>query len=149
LQRLIAGIASVLLGAAASFAQTPASTSRLQSLVNDTAAQLQLVYRHNRAEHQRRREQLVEAIAAWRTAERSSANNERLADWLRDAIRSSMPGSREQLPPLPEFSQSPAYPIETRARSPRSVRTIPAMQMPATANSDKSFGDPFRDDAPR
>jgi hypothetical protein len=85
----------------------PASISRLQLLVNATATQFKVAYRHHAAEQRQRREQLAAAIAAWRAAARSEVNNDRLAGWLRGAIRASMPGAREPLPPLPEFDRQP------------------------------------------
>src|SRR6476660_1067163 len=63
-------------------AKAPAA-DKLQLLVNDTAAQLQLAYRQHPDEKARRKEQLTAAVAAWRAAPRSEANNEQLATWLR------------------------------------------------------------------
>jgi hypothetical protein len=80
------------------------AAEKLQVLLNDTAAQIQLAYRQHPDEQTTRREQLAAVIAAWRAAPRSEANNERLANWLRAAIRSSMPGSHEPLPPAPGFT---------------------------------------------
>lgn len=80
------------------------AAEKLQVLLNDTAAQIQLAYRQRPDERTTRREQLAAVIAAWRAAPRNEANNERLADWLRAAIRSSMPGSNEPLPPAPTFT---------------------------------------------
>src|SRR3954453_21402196 len=91
---LLPGIVSLAAGTA----------DRLQILVNDTAAQLQLAYRQHPDERARRQEQLAAAVAAWRSAPRSEANNERLAGWLRAAILNSMPGSQEALPALPSFA---------------------------------------------
>src|SRR3954453_5621718 len=85
-----------------SCAATPAP-DKLQILVNDTAAQLQLSYRQHPDERTRRQEQLTAAVAAWRAAPRTEANNERLAIWLRAVILSSMPGSQEPLPATPSF----------------------------------------------
>jgi len=96
--------AVIWLTASSTLAQTaPPSPPTLQSLVNDTAAQFQLAYRHDAAEHRRRYDELAQLISAWRLSPRSPANNQLLADWLRTAMRSSMPGSREPLPPLPNF----------------------------------------------
>jgi hypothetical protein len=89
---------------------TPAAaqpSARLQLLVNDTVAQLQLAYRHNATEQRRRYDQLSTTVDAWRDAKRSDANNRLLEDWLRRAIRSSMPGSQAPLPPTPRFERPP------------------------------------------
>jgi hypothetical protein len=108
-------------------AQTPA---RLQLLVNDTVAQLQLAYRHDATEKRRRYERLSTTVDAWRDAERSDANNRLLEDWLRRAIRSSMPGSQEPLPPMPHFEQPP---VETppEVNPPQSVATPIRREAPA------------------
>src|SRR5262245_29677151 len=80
------------------------AADKLQVLVNDTAAQIQLAYRQHPDEQATRREQLAAVIAAWRAAPRNEANNQRLANWLRAAIQSSMPGSNDPLPPAPTFT---------------------------------------------
>lgn len=101
----------------------------LQVLVNATAAQIQLAYRQHPDEQSARREQLAAVLAAWRAAPRNETNNERLANWLRAAIQSSMPGSKEPLPPTPAFTaivkpepQPPqqVQPQPTEAQSPQS-----------------------------
>jgi hypothetical protein len=117
--------ALLFLVATTAIAQSP---SRLQSLVNDTAAQLQIAYRHNAPERRARYEQLSRAVAAWKAAPRSEENDRMLTDWLRTAIRRSMPGSREPLPPSPAFKRPFA---ETT---------------PTSSAADKSTGDPFADD---
>src|SRR4029079_13404556 len=98
---VLAGMAWLLPGI--SGAAAPAA-DKLQVLVNDTAAQLQLAYRQHPDERARRQEQLTAAVAAWRAPPRTEANNERLANWLRAAIVSSMPGSKEPLPAAPSFA---------------------------------------------
>jgi len=90
--------------------QTQPSSSRLQPLVNEAVAQLQLSYRHDRAERQQRYEEIGQAIATWNKSARGPAENEQLAEWLRAVMRASMPGSKERLPPQPVF--------ETTARTP-------------------------------
>ncbi len=56
----------------------------------------------------RRYMEVSKALAAWREADRTEENNRRLEDWLRGTIRSSMPGSHAQLPPMPTFENLPA-----------------------------------------
>ncbi len=125
---LFAASLIMLLAPSSAVAQTP---GKLQSLVNDAAAQFKMAYRQNPEEHRARYEQLSRALATWRAAPRSEENDRLLTDWLRSAIRHSMPGSREFLPTLPEFKR----PTEVKA---------PA-QTPA---ADKRTGDPFTDDPP-
>jgi hypothetical protein len=126
-------------------AQTPTPTairtsgtsevSRLQVLVNDAAWQVQLSYRSDATERNRRREQIELTIAAWQAAARNKLNDERLAEWLRGTIRSSMPGSREALPALPEFETAWTGAI---AKGPAGENLSPTK-----SSSDE---DPFRDD---
>jgi hypothetical protein len=123
---LVAASLVMLLAPSSAFAQTP---TKLQSLVNETAAQFKMAYRHNTEEHRARYEQLSQALAAWKKAPRTEENDRLLADWLRGAIRSSMPGSHEPLAPLPKFKR----PSEETA----ATQTPPA---------DKLTGDPFADD---
>ena len=126
---------------------------KLQILVNDTAAQLQLAYRQHPDERARRQEQLTAAVAAWRAAPRNEANNERLANWLRAAIVSSMPGSKEPLPAVPRFAaivkaephpEGHEAPVEPQAveTSIAKKATIETVAKPANERED----DPFRDD---
>ena len=128
--RILATNLSFLLASSALLVQpvNAQSPAPLQVLVNDTAAQFQLAYRHNVAEHRRRYDELSHAVAEWRAADRSEENNRLLAEWLRNAMRRSMPGSREGLPPVPQFSSQTA---ETE---------------PPSLPADDSLGDPFGDD---
>jgi hypothetical protein len=125
-------------------AQANTSASELQSLVNDTAKQLRLSYRHNLTESQARYEQLRRAIEAWKAAARSDANNRLLAGWLRHAMRNSMPGSHEPLLAIPEFDRPTA---RTEAALPTGTKP---QEKVATAKPlaavDVQGGDPFRDD---
>jgi hypothetical protein len=139
----IAWLSPAIAGAAA-----PAA-DKLQVLVNDTAAQLQLAYRQHPDERARRQEQLTAAIMAWRAAPRSEANNEKLATWLRAAILSSMPGSKESLPAVPSFAavakaepqpETHEAPVEPQAVEKAIEKTAPSE---AKAKPDD---DPFRDD---
>ena len=146
----IAWLSSAIAGAA-----SPAA-DKLQVLVNNTAAQLQLAYRQHPDERARRQEQLSAAVAAWRAAPRSEANNERLATWLRAAILSSMPGSQEPLPavpsfaavvkvePQPEVREAPMEP-QAVAKEPQVVEKANEKQAPVEAVA-KPTDDPFRDD---
>ena len=87
--------------------QVANSMSRLQPLVNDTVAQLQVAYRHDPAEGQGRYARLAEGIEQWRNAPRNEANDRLLAEWLRAAMRTSMPGSQAAFPAAPRFTGGP------------------------------------------
>ena len=78
----------------------------LRPLVADLAVQLRLAYRGDVPEYTRRHEQLRAAISAWNTSSQNTAERQQLADWLRSAIRSSMPGSNAPFPPAPTFGRS-------------------------------------------
>jgi len=129
-----------------------AATDKLQILVNDTAAQLQLSYRQHPDERARRQEQLTAAVAAWRTAPRSGANNEQLANWLRAAILSSMPGSQESMPTVPSFAVVVNSEAPPELRKPNEATVEPktaeienSKKTPVKA-AVKRQADPFRDD---
>jgi hypothetical protein len=91
---------------AAAFAEAH-STTQLQPLVNDTVAQLEIAYRHDRAELERRYNTVGQAVSAYKKSSRDAANHQRLAEWLRAVMRASMPGAHEALPPIPEFESAP------------------------------------------
>jgi hypothetical protein len=127
-------IAITLAGAAWFTPAFAGAADKLQPLVNDTAAQIQLAYRQHPDEQATRREQLAAVIAAWRAAPRNEANNQRLANWLRAAIQSSMPGSNEPLPQTPSFTaivktesqpQPQIAPQPTEAQSEQAHRAEP------------------------
>jgi hypothetical protein len=120
----------------AAFSAAP--KNKLQSLVNETAAQVQLAYRQHPAEQQLRREQLEATLTAWRAAERSEANNALLTNWLHAAMQNSMPGSREPLPPKPTFVA--ASKVESSAAT-RVEHKSPTLAIETDAETD-----PFRDD---
>ena len=127
---------AVLAIAAPAQAQSPTSSTRLQTLVNDSVAQLQLSYRHDLAERQKRYEAVGQAIAAWNKSARGPAENERLAEWLRAAIRASMPGSHDPLPLLPEFEPpTPPRTAEPAAReSSHATEPSPSESTQAASN---------------
>jgi hypothetical protein len=119
---------------ASTFVEAKAATSsdRLPALIKETSAQFQLAYRMRPNEVRLRQEQLDAAVAAWRAAPRSAANDERLANWLRTSIRASMPGQREPLPPTPDFKSiaRPAKPASETAPVERSLTVEPTVAVP-------------------
>lgn len=152
---------------------------RLQTLVNDANAQFKLAYRKQPAEAQAREEKLNAAVSAWQATAKDATNNELLEQWLRSAIRSSMPGSRAALPAMPQFApraaapktirQQVLKPAEVRAPEPARARgaapePTPAIEPAADSVEEpaaapaveaestegfKSTGDPFLDDLQR
>jgi hypothetical protein len=139
----IAWLNPVIAGAA------PPATDKLQVLVNDAAAQLQLAYRQHPDERARRQEQLTTVVAAWRMAPRTEANNERLATWLRAAILSSMPGSTESLPAVPSFAaivKPEPQPVAHEAPAEAHAAEKAGDKKAPTEAVAKPDDDPFRDD---
>ena len=119
------------------------SAARLQPLLNDTVSQFKLVYRHDVNELHRRYEEVSKIVAEWRKADRTEENNRRLEAWLRAAIRSSMPGSREGLPPLPTFVNLPApVPPTTRAPEHSLIPVVPAGELPTPPTFTAPTNDP-------
>src|SRR5882757_11317085 len=117
--------------AASAISQAAAAPDRLPVLIAEASAQFKLAYRSQPAEGDRRQQQLNAVIAAWHAAPRSEANNEQLNNWLRTAIRSSMPGSRESLPALPTFAGGPERQPHSATPATAIVRTPPpAAQQP-------------------
>jgi hypothetical protein len=145
----------------ASYSPTPARAAtkpeRLPDLAAEASTQFELAYRSYPAEGENRQAQLNAVVTAWRSAPRTEANNERLTNWLRAAIRSSMPGSRDPLPPAPSFATSGEADKRTPAKAkPESVRapeptpaaevtTQPKAESPKAGSADSQV-DPFRDD---
>jgi hypothetical protein len=132
-------------------AQAATQRERLPNLVAEASTQFELAYRSYPAEGQYRQEQLNAVVASWRSAPRTEANNDRLNAWLRAAIRSSMPGSRDPLPSSPSFATNTdrdkrilAEPTVAGVRAPEPTRAIET----APAAKDDSRVDPFRDDPP-
>src|SRR3954471_2548326 len=101
------------------------SSEKLQTLTNETSAQISLAYRQHPSEKDLRRQQLAEVVKSWRAAEHNDVNNERLANWLRAAMVNSMPGSQDPLPTVPAFTSAPKTHDPQRARDP-TVKTAPA-----------------------
>jgi hypothetical protein len=134
-------IAGLAISAALAFAgevMGASSSEKLQTLTNETSAQINLAYRQHPSERDLRRQQLAEVVKSWRAAEHNEANNERLANWLRAAMVNSMPGSQDPLPPVPAFT-SIVKVHEPQLASEPAVKTSPAEESRAEA-------DPFRDD---
>ncbi len=152
---LLLAVFLMFIGASSTIAAPP-SAEHLQVLVNETSAQIQLAYRLHPTEGQQRQEQLNAAVAAWRAAPHTDANNEQLTTWLHSAIRASMPGSRAKLQPIPAFKSndhSGKRPLE-----PTPAETHPSAVVPvdkhavgptpvieSTTPADEET-DPFRDD---
>lgn len=164
---LLTAVVAVPAFAPPAAAQSAQQASSLQQLVDELGSQLWLAYRANVPEHQRRHEQLRQAIAAWNASSQSQTDRELMAAWLRAAMRSSMPGSYQPMPPLPALdhpaaptasmapaqsvtSQKPVGPdVQTEsAESPSNGPMDSASGQPAAGivPIDSGTGDPFRDD---
>jgi hypothetical protein len=120
-----------------SAARAAKPTDALQSLLLETAAQIDLAYRQYPAERDLRHRRLAEVLNLWRAAERTETNNERLASWLSKVISSSMPGSDDQLPAAPHFvATTNAKPVGPSMAKEKQVEPKAEIAV-----------DPFRDDS--
>jgi hypothetical protein len=145
---LLCGTAALSIAIPAA-AQSNGSVARLQALVNDAAAQFLLAYRHDPAERERRFDELTLAIVRWNQSAHTEADNTALADWLREAMRSSMPGSVEALQPAPKFQPAAAVvvaPAGAPAAAALAEGAAATSQSGAAAPPDDRADDPFRDD---
>jgi hypothetical protein len=139
-----------VLSFSASYSPTPAHAAtkpeRLPELATEALAEFELAYRSYPAEGESRKAQLMAVVAAWRSAPRTEANNERLNNWLRAAIRASMPGSHDPLPPAPSFaSTAQPKPDTVRAAAPTPARDVTTQPKDESQKADNQV-DPFRDD---
>jgi len=80
-------------------------SSELQQLVTDLDYQLKLVAQFDRLASDKRRAQLAAAIERWNDSPRGEADFQVMQQWLKRAIRASMPGLPKDAPHLPEFPQ--------------------------------------------
>ena len=106
----IAFVTAIALASAPTAWAQGTSERELQALVNDAAFQFKLTHRDNATKLADHHEQLRAAVAGWNASARNEADDRRLAEWLRGAIRASMPGSSGELPPVPKFD-SKAKPV--------------------------------------
>lgn len=116
------GLGILALAAAAPPARADARSSLVDPgpLSAELAVELQLVYRDNVPEFTRRNEQLRQAIAAWNASNKNATDRVQMSDWLHEAIRASMPGSAQQLPPVPTFASTDA-----KTAQPRTAQAAP------------------------
>jgi hypothetical protein len=143
------GLLTFMAGFTPVAARAATQRERLPNLIAESSAQFELAYRSYPAEGQYRQEQLNAVVAAWRSAPRTEANNERLNAWLHAAIRSSMPGSREPLPTTPSFATNTERDKRPIAEPPVAKVRIPEptpANETARSSKDDSRVDPFRDD---
>jgi hypothetical protein len=140
------GVLSFSASYSPTLAHAATKPERVPDLAAQASAQFELAYRSYPAEGESRQVQLNAVVTAWRSAPRTDANNERLNNWLRAAIRSSMPGSRDPLPPAPSFATTAKVKPDT-VRAPEPTRAVEVTTQPK-ADSPKSDSqvDPFRDD---
>lgn len=132
-------VAIVLLGAAVTADPVPPpSADRIHSLESDLRFQLELAFRSDRPELERRREQLDAALAAWGSSPRGPREEQVIVDWLQDALAKSMSGRSAQFPEAPDFTSPPASPslplpatkAVTPSRSPTPADSAPPPARP-------------------
>lgn len=103
-----AAVAIALLGLAVS-AQTglQTATDPLEQLESEARLQFRLGLGHDQALLDARSSELEKVLQAFRASDETSANRQRLIDWLREAMVRSMPGSIRPLPQAPAFEAAP------------------------------------------
>lgn len=116
---LLGAFGGIVLPAAVSAQSTEATGSRdraaeLQQLADALAHQIGMLQRFDRPTAEAIYFRLGEAIDAWEDAGRTDDDFQKMQQWLKSALASTMPGARRTLPPVPEFS---ALPPTTVARS--------------------------------
>lgn len=141
LRGIISVVLSVLLLAAVAtslLAQSAAPTQALQRLTNDLALQLDLTYRHDLPAHRERYDEMAAVLNAWNRSRRTDADYAQMAQWLRLAIRESMPGNGQPLPAPPNFAAPQPVVAELPAPqksvpSPKTVVVEPRAPVPSIA----------------
>lgn len=144
----LAAVVVVQLTLTQASAQTRTGDSDIRSLARAAQLQLQLNYRSNLPEFTRRNEQIRAALAAWQASPRSAADREAMTGWLRQAIRDSMPGSHQALPPLPKFVARPSQSSgnQTASSRPHSVMRRQAATADSKSSSPSTTGKQSNDD---
>ncbi len=72
---------------------------------SDVRYHLKTAFRHNARERDARLAQVEAVMAAWKASPQNTEDREKLIDWLSETVVRSIPGSVDELPPHPEFSQ--------------------------------------------
>ncbi|MCG8448887.1 MAG: hypothetical protein MI725_04820 [Pirellulales bacterium] len=98
----LVAIAILAAGVTAQQQHAPPSDELIQ-LESDLRFQLEMAFRHDTTERQKRLAQLAQVIAAWEDAPRTATNRQQLVDWLLESTSRSIPGAVEDLAAAPVF----------------------------------------------
>jgi hypothetical protein len=98
-------VAILAAGVTAHQSAAPSDTD-VEQVASDLHFQLEMAFRHDFHEREKRLAQFDAVMAAWNIAPQSRADRELLLSWLREAGTNSLPGVMQPLPPVPKFSQS-------------------------------------------
>ena len=102
---------AILAGGVTAFQSRTTPIDDIVQLESDLRFQLEVAFRHDPNDRAARLAQLEQVTQAWQQSPRTAADREKLANWLLAATIRSMPGSLNELPAVPVFSQQPTEPI--------------------------------------
>jgi hypothetical protein len=145
-------VAIAILGAAVTAQPSrTTATERLSRLESDLRYQLELESRIDPAKVKQRTKTLDEVMQAWSKSPHSPSDYKLVSEWLRSAIRSSLPGESGAWPATPSFSVAKAAtPAAHEVRKEAAELQTPGANasQPASSNSPAEQGRPNVDLAP-
>lgn len=96
-------------------------TAELQQLTNDFGFQINMLRDFDRREAEERTRALAVVLDRWNSSTRTDADYEKMKQWLKASIHTTMPGSHDPLPQLPWFEQrlaaAPELPLPNEPRT--------------------------------
>ena len=101
------------------------SDSDVVQIASDLRFQLEMTFRHDVREREKRLAQFDAVMAAWNVAPQSNADRELLLAWLREAGANSLPGVMRPLPHVPDFSHSGLVLAESTLPTKHQTRKLP------------------------
>jgi hypothetical protein len=130
-------VAIAILGAAVTAQHARTSPlERIASLESDLRYQLELTSRDDHAAYKTRLGEIELTLDAWRKSPQSPDDVQLLIDWLRQAIKSTMPGETSALPALPPFGSQRPLMVAAPSRPPAPVEEPAHAPTPAGPVSD-------------
>ncbi|MEX0937894.1 MAG: hypothetical protein WDZ59_08525 [Pirellulales bacterium] len=113
--------------------QQMALPAEIERLAREYRIQVYNSFRADRPEYDRRRQAWEDVHAKWRDAGAKDEHVALLADWLRDATRSSLGASVSALPLTPAFGSPPVVAVQ-----PKQNRTLPVPAAPPVVHTPPS-----------
>ena len=93
---------------------TNSPAGELAKLEAELMTQLDIAYRHDTRLLDKRVAQFNAVLRDWQAAPESAERDEKLAQWIREAMGRAMPGSKRPLPATPDFAETPQPQAEVR-----------------------------------